>query len=79
MKNSKKLSRRSGQTMVEYIIIVVLIAIAAMAVVGKFGKGIMNKFSGATNAIDEDAGSEAKGAIKDVESIKQLDADGNFN
>jgi len=72
---------RRGQAMVEYIIIVVLVAIALLAVFGKFSKGVARKVSGATSAIDEDAGSEAQSlADQDpADKIKTLDADGNFN
>ena len=49
MKTNKK---RSGQAMVEYIIIVVLIAIAAIAVFGYFGGAITKKTAGATSALD---------------------------
>lgn len=71
---------KRGQAMVEYIIIVVLVAIALLAIFGKFSKGVGRKVSGATSAIDEDAGAEAqKLADEDpTEKIKTLDADGSF-
>lgn len=71
---------KRGQAMVEYIIIVVLVAIALLAIFGKFSKGVGRKVSGATSAIDEDAGAEAqKLADEDpAEKIKTLDADGSF-
>ena len=59
-KKDNLISGRRGQAMVEYIIIVVLVAIALLAVFGKFSKGVARKVSGATSAIDEDAGSEAQ-------------------
>ena len=81
--NKKKLSRRSGQTMVEYIIIVVLIAISLIVVVGKFGKGLGRKWAGATSAIDTEAGEDAQSAVDDLgegdEKIKTLQPDGSFN
>lgn len=72
---------KNGQAMVEYIIIVVLVAIALLAVFGKFSKGVARKVSGATSAIDEDAGSEAQTLANEdpAEKIKTLDPDGNFN
>lgn len=80
-KKDNLISGRRGQAMVEYIIIVVLVAIALLAVFGKFSKGVARKVSGATSAIDEDAGSEAQSlADQDpADKIKTLDADGNFN
>ncbi len=73
--------RRSGQTMVEYIIIVVLIAITLLVLFGKLSKGIGKKVAGATSALDETVGGEAA-ALADEEpadKIRRLDADGNFN
>ena len=74
--------RKQGQTMVEYIIIVVLIAITLLALVGLFGKAIAKKFSGAKSALDEDVGSEAQNAYQDLgdgtETLKKLDESGNL-
>jgi len=68
-------NKKSGQTMVEYIIIVVIVAIAAMAIVGVFSDTIRQKFSGAVVELggDEDAADEAlekdsKDWLKDLES-----------
>ncbi len=55
-----KLNRRNGQTMVEYIIIVVLIAISLLVLFGKLSKATGKKVAGATAALDEEVGSEAK-------------------
>ena len=43
-----KKSSKNGQTMVEYIIIVCIIAVAAIAVVGVFSDRIRAMFGGAT-------------------------------
>lgn len=75
-------ARKKGQTMVEYIIIVVLIAITLLTLVGFFGKAIAKKFSGATSALDEDVGSEAQDAYSDMDdpqnAIKRLDEGGEW-
>ena len=55
-----KLNRWNGQTMVEYIIIVVLIAISLLVLFGKLSKATGKKVAGATAALDEEVGSEAK-------------------
>ncbi len=77
-----KSSRKSGQTMVEYILIVVLIAITLIALFGVFGKSIGKKVSGATSAIDNDLGQTAQDAYNDIEDdgsqIKSLDETGNL-
>ena len=71
--------RRQGQTMVEYIIIVVLIAITLIVLVGFFGKAIAKKFSGATSALDEEVGSEAQDAYQNgTETLRRLDEGGNL-
>ncbi len=75
-------NRKKGQTMVEYIIIVVLIAITLLALVGFFGKAIAKKFSGATSALDEEVGSEAQDAYQNLddgtETLRRLDESGNL-
>ncbi|MCQ2389161.1 MAG: Flp family type IVb pilin [Kiritimatiellae bacterium] len=73
MKKSKK-----GQTMVEYIIIVALIAISLIAVFTYFGKATGKKVAGAAEAISDSEGSKAQQAVDSIEdpedpkSIKQL-------
>ena len=57
---TSKRNRKNGQTMVEYIIIVVLIAISLLVLFGKLSKATGKKVAGATAALDEDVGSEAK-------------------
>lgn len=47
----KRDNRRSGQTMVEYIIIVVVIGVAALAIFGIFGDTLREKFAGATSTL----------------------------
>jgi Flp pilus assembly pilin Flp len=71
-------SRRSGQTMVEYIIIVVLIAITLIVLFSKFSKAVGTKVSGATSALDETVGAEAATEVDKIDStsIRKLQADG---
>ncbi len=74
-------SSRNGQTMVEYIIIVVLIAISLLVLFGKLSKATGKKVAGATSALDEEVGSEAATLAEEdpAEKIKSFDADGSFN
>ncbi|MBR1587482.1 MAG: hypothetical protein IJ658_04060 [Kiritimatiellae bacterium] len=73
-----KRKSKKGQTMVEYIIIVALIAIALIAVFTYFGKATGKKVAGATEAIDSDLGSQAKSAVEAIQdpaspkNIKEL-------
>lgn len=54
---------RKGQTMVEYIIIVGLIAISLIAVFGYLSKAIGKKAAGAADALSSEEGSNAKSAV----------------
>ena len=73
-----KRKSKKGQTMVEYIIIVALIAISLIAVFTYFGKATAKKVAGATEAIDSDLGNQAKAAVESIEdparpkNIKEL-------
>jgi Flp pilus assembly pilin Flp len=74
--NAKK-NRRKGQTMVEYIIIVVLVAITVMGFVIYFRDAIAEWFTGATEALSEESGSEARARqeeIKGQNTGKHLDS-----
>ncbi|MBX3471299.1 MAG: hypothetical protein KF878_30900 [Planctomycetes bacterium] len=52
IKKNKKLGRRSGQGMTEYIIIVGLIAILLVAAVGRFKTALEGAFDAGTNEIN---------------------------
>ena len=73
-----KRKSKKGQTMVEYIIIVALIAISLIAVFTYFGKATGKKVAGATEAIESDLGSQPKSAVEaidnpaDPKNIKEL-------
>ena len=63
-----------GQTMVEYIIIVGLIAIALIGVVSYFSRAGAKKFAGATDALSGEEGGKAKSAADSISSntIKEI-------
>ena len=65
---------KKGQTMVEYIIIVALIAISLIAVFMYFGRGVGKKVAGATEAISDEEGGNARNAVDsmDENTIKKL-------
>ena len=66
---------RKGQTMVEYIIIVCLIAVSLIAVFTYLSRAIGKRTAGAASALDKDEGSQAESAIVDEpqNQIKSLD------
>jgi Flp pilus assembly pilin Flp len=70
---------RRGQTMVEYIIIVVVIAIAGLVLFGIFGDTLKKKMSGAVSALDDDKGGEAQAeaAKASADQLKDLDETGS--
>ncbi|MFA7173143.1 MAG: hypothetical protein WC340_06970 [Kiritimatiellia bacterium] len=76
----KNRTKRSGQTMVEYIIIVVLIAITLLVLFSKLSKATGRKIAGATSALDADAGSEAESLAEDIDEnkVRDLGSDGTF-
>lgn len=65
MNLKKKL--RKGQTMVEYIIIVCLIAISLIAVFTYLGKAIGRKGAAAAKAIDTTEGEKAEAAVEAID------------
>ena len=68
---------RKGQTMVEYIIIVCLIAISLTAVFMYLGKAIGKKGAAAASALDEDEGAKAKEVVEsmDENTLRRLGDD----
>jgi Flp pilus assembly pilin Flp len=60
-------NKKRGQTMVEYIIIIALIAISLIAVFTYFGKATAKKVAGATEMIDSDLGNKAKEAVDAID------------
>ena len=59
MKDIRQLKKQIGQGMTEYIIIVALIAIAAIAVYGLFGETLRSQVGGMAQELAGDDGSTA--------------------
>ncbi|MBO7721292.1 MAG: hypothetical protein J6T01_02695 [Kiritimatiellae bacterium] len=65
---------RKGQTMVEYIIIVALIAVSLIAVFTYLSRAIGEKASGATKALSSEEGGKAESAYQKIneDTIKDV-------
>ena len=64
--------------MVEYIIIVVLIAITLLVLFSRLSKATGTKIAGATSALDADIGTEAATLADEIDEnkVKNLKSDG---
>ena len=74
MNKTLKQKLKKGQTMVEYIIIVSLIAISLIAVFTYLSRAIGKKAAGATDALSSQEGSNAKSAVENINenTIREL-------
>lgn len=70
----KTRKNKKGQTMVEYIIIVALIAIALIGVFTYFSRAAGRKVAGAAEALSVQEGQNAKNAVENINgnSLKNL-------
>ena len=72
-----KKSRKSGQTIVEYVILIAIIAVAAIAVIGVFSDRIRTMFGGATVELGGDqAAVDSATDQKSQDWLKNLQKDG---
>ena len=77
----KRFKKSNGQTMVEYIIIVVLIAVTLLILFSKLSQATGRTIAGATSALYADAGSEAETLAEDIDEnkVRDLNPDGTFD
>lgn len=68
----KRFKKQKGQAVVEYVIIVVVVALAALVVLGAFSDRIRTMMTGVTNTL----GGDEEAPESSVEQMKSLDADG---
>ncbi len=74
-----KFRNRSGQTMIEYIIIVVLIAVGGLVLFGFLGDVLKKKTSGAISSMDggqEASDAQAAAQTDSTQVLRDLDASG---
>lgn len=77
--NRRKMRNRRGQTMIEYIIIVVLIAVGGLVLFGILGNTLKKKTSGAISSMDsgqEASDAQAAAAVDSTETLRDLDETG---
>jgi type IV pilus assembly protein PilA len=67
--------RQHGQGMTEYIVIVALVAVAAIAVYQYFGKTVRNQTAAIANEIAGSDGTAAKNAAKTAAGTASTEAD----
>ena len=80
MKNVKQLKKQIGQGMTEYIIIVALIAIAAIAVYGFFGDTLRSQVGGmAQELAGKDGSKSIKNAAKEAKKAEKQNAEKNLS
>lgn len=72
-KKSIFLGREKGQAVVEYVILIVVIALAALLVLTAFSDRLREMIAGVTNTLGGDA-EASKGDTAEI--IKDLDSDG---
>jgi len=66
---SRNMKKKSGQAMVEYIIIVVLVAIACIVVVGAFGDRLREMFGAATEELGGDGGDTGTSSVEFMQGL----------
>ncbi len=70
-------NRKSGQAMTEYIIIVVIVALATIAILAIFSDTIREKFGGAVEELGGDAAARDEALERSSEEyLRDLDRDG---
>ncbi len=66
---------KAGQAMVEYIIIVAVVAIAALVIFGIFGDTIQEKLGGAVKELDSGTQADRVEVQDSKDFLKNLDTD----
>lgn len=74
MRAKRKFRKQKGQAIVEYIIIIVIVAVAALTVMGIFSDRIREIIAGATSSFGGDA-SDAT-SKSSVEILQEIDESG---
>jgi Flp pilus assembly pilin Flp len=75
MRSPESKIRQSGQGMTEYIIIVALIAVAAIAVYQFFGQTIRNQMAGIAQEVAGESAASAIGKAKVAATAAEKEAD----
>ena len=68
--------RRKGQAIVEYIIIIVIVAVAAGTVMGLFSDRIRTIIAGVASTVGDNKAAAVVDNIKTADILKNMDKDG---
>ena len=68
-----KKRKQKGQAIMEYVIIIVIVALAALVVIGAFSDRIRTMFAGVTTSL---GGETPDVSESSVETMKSMDEDG---
>jgi len=64
--------KQKGQAIMEYVIIIVIVALAALVVIGAFSDRVRAMFAGVTNTL----GGDADVSKSSTETLTEIDEDG---
>lgn len=74
---AKRNKKSSGQAILEYIIVIAIVAVAALTVLGLFSDRIKQLIAGSASAIGSDSASQAAGDEGDsLKGLREMDKDG---
>lgn len=69
-----RIKNQKGQAVVEYVIIIVVVALGALLVLGAFSDRLRNMIAGVTNTLGGNAEETSEG--QSLEDLKEMDAQG---
>ncbi len=74
----KRLKNQRGQALVEYIIIIVIVAIVSLVLLGAFSDRIRTMIAGATNSLSNEKTATVDGtSVEKLKELKEEGIDGN--
>ena len=78
IRRKRKVRKEKGQAIVEYIIIIVIVAVAALTIMGIFSDRIRTIIAGAASAFGSDSAEDAV-STNAVNIVTSIEADGSYD